>query len=48
MDRRAVLCLRKVKDSRYHHDAVDGGGDKAKNAQTEQEMKHRDTSSPDS
>jgi hypothetical protein len=37
-----------VKDSCYHHDAVDGGGDKAKNAQTEQEMKHRDTSSPDS
>jgi hypothetical protein len=37
-----------VKDSCYHHDAVDGGGDKAKNAQSEQEMKHRDTGSPDS
>jgi hypothetical protein len=37
-----------VKDSCYHHHAVDGGGDKAKSAQSEQEMKHRDTSSPDS
>jgi hypothetical protein len=32
-----------VKDSCYHHDAVDGGGDKSKDAQSEQEMKHRDT-----
>ena len=34
----------KVKDSCNHHDAVDGGGNKAKEAQSEQEMKHcRDT-----
>ena len=31
----------KVKDARNHHDAVDSGGNKAKDAQSEQEMKHR-------
>jgi hypothetical protein len=34
-------------DPRYHHDAVDRGGNEAKYAQGEQEMEHRDTVSPD-
>jgi hypothetical protein len=34
-------------DACYHHDAVDRGGDEAKYAQSEQEMEHRDTVSPD-
>ncbi len=32
----------KVKGSCYHHEAVNGGGDQSKDAQREQEMKHRD------
>ena len=31
-----------IKNSCYYHDAVHGGGNEAKNAQSEQEMKHRD------
>jgi hypothetical protein len=33
----------KVKDSCYDHKAVDRGGDKPKDAQSEQKMKHGDT-----
>jgi hypothetical protein len=33
----------KVKDPCYHHDAVNRGGDQSKDAQSKQEMKHRDT-----
>ena len=35
-----------VEDPCHHHDAVDRGGDKPKDAQGEQEMKHRDTVHP--